>query len=235
MLSEEFKKEIDEIKKRFDRRGKYPINYYNILQPDVHQRKQEFERAIIKWLNWKKFPSLSEKKILEVGCGGGSNLAKFIELGFEPRNIIGNELITERAAAARKIIPKEIEIIEGDALKLSFTPNSFDIVFQSTVFSSILDSSFQKELARKMWNFAKPEGGILWYDFTYDNPKNRDVRGIPLKKIKELFPEGKINHWRLTLAPPISRTVTKIHPSLYHIFNMFPFLRTHLLCWIEKS
>ena len=150
-------------------------------------------------------------------------------------NFIGNELITERAAAARKIIPKEIEIIEGDALKLSFTPNSFDIVFQSTVFSSILDSSFQKELARKMWSFAKPEGGILWYDFTYDNPKNRDVRGIPLKKIKELFPEGKINHWRLTLAPPISRTVTKIHPSLYHIFNMFPFLRTHLLCWIEKS
>ena len=75
----------------------------------------------------------------------------------------------------------------------------------------------------------------MWYDFIYDNPKNKDVNGIPLKEIKELFPEAKIQYWSLTLAPPISRLITKIHPSLYNIFNAFPFLRTHILCWIEKK
>jgi SAM-dependent methyltransferase len=205
------------------------------LQPDVYLRKQEFERGLIKWLKWKNYPSLSEIKLLEIGCGGGFNLLKFIELGFRPENILGNELISERVVSARKILPKEIEIIEGDALKLTVLPNSYDIVFQSTVFSSILNSEFQKELAAKLWTIAKPDGGILWYDFTYNNPRNRDVVGITLKKIRQLFPHGIITHWRITLAPPIGRFVTKFHPNLYSLFNTFPFLRTHILCWIEKK
>ena len=32
----------------------------------------------------------------------------------------------------------------------------------------------------------------------------------------------------------ISRRVSRIHPSLYTIFNVVPFLRTHILCWIQK-
>ena len=234
MWSEEYDKEINEIHERYQRRQSNPVDYYNILHADVYNRRQEFERALIRWLKWKNYSNISDKKILEIGCGGGLNLVKFIELGFEPENIVGNELITERVSKAKKILPRAIEIIEGDALKLSFSPNSIDIVFQSTVFSSILNSKFQKELAKKIWSFVKPGGGVLWYDFTYDNPHNKDVKGITLKKIKELFPEAKIRYWRITLAPPISRTVTKIHPSLYHFFNIFPFLRTHLLCWIQK-
>jgi hypothetical protein len=29
--------------------------------------------------------------------------------------------------------------------------------------------------------------------------------------------------------------MTVIHPTLYTLFNMFPFLRTHVLCWIRKG
>jgi len=36
----------------------------------------------------------------------------------------------------------------------------------------------------------------------YNNPCNPDVRGVPLHRIRQLFPEGKIHHWKLTLAPP---------------------------------
>lgn len=227
--------EITKIKKRYERRNSIAPIQYNIFRPDVYLRKQEFERGLIKWFAWKNYQSLTELKLLEIGCGGGLNLLKFIELGFQPENILGNELITDRAISARKILPKEIEIIEGDALKMDIPHNSYDIVFQSTVFSSILSSEFQNELAAKLWTIAKPGGGILWYDFTYNNPRNRDVAGITLKKIRKLFPNGIITHWRITLAPPISRFVTKFHPSLYSICNMFPFLRTHILCWIEKK
>lgn len=75
---------------------------------------------------------------------------------------------------------------------------------------------------------------MLWYDSTYNTPQNQDVRGVPVCRIRELFPEGEIKIWRLTLAPPISRIVTKIHPSFYTLFNMLPILRTHVLCWIRK-
>jgi len=113
--------------------------------------------------------------------------------------------------------------------------DSFDVVLQSTVFSSILDDDFQKKLADKIWSLAKPEGGILWYDFIFDNPKNSDVRGVPVRRIRKLFPNAKIKVWRLTLAPPLSRLLTKVHPSLYTLFNMLPILRTHVLCWIKKA
>jgi hypothetical protein len=63
---------------------------------------------------------------------------------------------------------------------------------------------------------------------------NNDVKGIKFKEVKVLFPFGVIKKWKITLAPPVSRLVTKLHPSLYTIFNFFPFLRTHILCWIEK-
>jgi hypothetical protein len=76
---------------------------------------------------------------------------------------------------------------------------------------------------------------VLWSDFTYNNPNNPDVRGVPVNRIRELFPNGKLMVRRVTLAPPIARRVCRIHPALYSLFNVFPFLRTHVLCWIMNK
>lgn len=97
-----------------------------------------------------------------------------------------------------------------------------------------LDDDFQQQLANKMWNWLRPGGSVLWYDFVYDNPNNPDVRGVPIRRIKSLFP-GKIIVKKITLAPPISRLVCRVHPAGYRFFNLFPFLRTHVLCWITKG
>ncbi len=107
-------------------------------------------------------------------------------------------------------------------------------MLQSTVFSSLLDDAFQQRLADAMWAAVKPGGGVLWYDFTVDNPRNPDVRGVPLRRVRELFPGGELRARRITLAPPIARAVTRVHPSLYTLFNAVPLLRTHVLAWIAK-
>ena len=122
----------------------------------------------------------------------------------------------------------------GDASSLDLGTERFDVVFQSTVFSSILDDEFQSRLARRMWALIQPGGQALWYDFTYDNPRNPDVRGVPVARIRALFPEGALSVHRLTLAPPIARPLTRIHPSLYTLVNLLPLLRTHVLCSIRK-
>jgi hypothetical protein len=57
---------------------------------------------------------------------------------------------------------------------------------------------------------------------------------VPLRRVRELFPAGEVTARRLTLAPPISRLVCRVHPAAYALFNSVPFLRTHLLCWIRK-
>jgi len=81
---------------------------------------------------------------------------------------------------------------------------------------------------------VKPGGAVLWYDFTVDNPRNPDVRGVPLARVRALFPQGRIDRLRVTLAPPIARLVCRGGSGWYPVFNAMPLLRTHLLAWIEK-
>jgi len=227
--------EVDEVKKRYLRRKALPGSLYDPLKPDVYMAQQEKERALISLLNRAGLAPLVDKSLLEIGCGSGANLQQMIKLGFKPENLKGNELLAERVSTAQRMLPASIEIFPGDATTLDLPIESFDVVYQSTVFSSILDNRFQQELAERMWSWAKPGGGVLWYDFTYNNPSNPDVRGVPVSRIRELFPQGEFEIMRLTLAPPISRIATRIHHSLYTLLNAVPILRTHVLCWIRKQ
>ena len=221
------------VVERYARRDHNAVRY-NPLNPAVYLSTQERERALIRLIHTAALAPLANRRVLEIGCGSGSNLLQLIKLGCQPAHLVANELLEERLAAARTLLPAAVDIIPGDASTLSFADGTFDIVLQSTVFSSLLDEDFQALLAARMWQWVKPGGGVLWYDFTFNNPRNPDVRGMPLHRIRALFPDARIRAWRLTLAPPISRFVTRIYPNLYHVFNLLPFLRTHLLCWIAK-
>jgi SAM-dependent methyltransferase len=208
---------------------------YNPLNPAVYLAVQERERALIHLIREARLEPVADKRVLEVGCGAGGNLLQLVKLGFQPANLVANELLEERLRAARTLLPGGVTIVPGDAAALPFDAASFDVVLQSTVFSSLLDEHFQERLAQQMWRWLKPGGGIIWYDFVVNNPRNPDVRGVPLKRVQALFPEGMLRSWRVTLAPPINRAVTRLHPGLYHVFNVVPWLRTHLLCWVGKT
>jgi len=227
--------EKDNIIARYERRKNLDETLlYSPLSPWVYMTLQEKERAIIRWINKSGIMPVNEKRVLEIGCGSGSNLLRLLCLGFKAQNLVGNDLLAERVESARLRLSSNVMILQGEASSLEIAEGSFDIVIQELVFSSILDDAFQEKLAIRMWSFVKPGGGVLWYDFIYDNPRNPDVRGVPQDRIRQLFPDGEITCWRLTLAPPVSRIVTKIHPVMYSICNLFPFLRTHRLCWIKK-
>jgi len=231
--------EIKRIRERYARRAVAGLDLddgpYCPLQPDVNLSWQEKVRRIISCIKQYGSTPIAERMILDIGCGHGSDLLEFIRLGFQPSNLVGVDLIEDHARIARQRLPAGVRLFVGDAEQLALPGESFDAVYQSTVFTSILDPKVQQRLAAKMWELAKPGGGILWYDFVYDNPRNPDVRGVTLEQVRQLFPQGRIRYWRVTLAPPISRIVTGIHPSLYTLFNTIPILRTHLLCWIQKG
>lgn len=231
---DEMDDETDKVNERYLRRKLLPTGLYDPLKPDVFMSNQEKERSLIRWLNRANLTPVEDKTLLEIGCGSGSNLRQLIGMGFRPENLLGNELLPDRVAVARKMLPADVKIILGDATKLDLPAASFDVVYQSTVFSSILDSKFQEKLAACMWKWVKPGGGVLWYDFVYNNPNNPDVRGVSLSHLKTLFPSAEILTWRVTLAPPISRRVCKFHEMTYHLFNAIPLFRTHILCWIRK-
>ena len=231
--------EIGRIRERYARRAVEGLaldkGRYRALNPDVYLSWQEKVRGIIRCLRQYGIAPVAQRTVLEVGCGHGSDLLELIRLGFQPENLVGVDLMEDHVKVARLRLPVNVRLFVGDASQVVLPGESFDVVYQSTVFTSILDFNLQQRLAARMWGLAKSGGGILWYDFAYDNPRNPDVKGVTLARIRSLFPEGRIKCWRLRLAPPISRMVTLIHPTLYTLFNAVPVLRTHLLCWIQKA
>lgn len=227
--------ETDAVRARYQRRkSTVEINRYSLLNAAVWQGVQERQRAMLRLFAKLGWSSFAEKTLVEVGCGEGGNLLEFLRLGFRPEHLIGIELLEDRAEKANQVLPSGIVRL-GDASCAAVPPDSQDVVFQSVVFSSLLDDAFQNDLAARMWSWVRPGGGVLWYDFTYDNPRNPDVRGVKVKRIRELFPQGEMTVKRVTLAPPISRRACRIHPGLYAVLNAIPLLRTHVLCWIRKA
>ncbi len=225
-------READAVAERYARR--VAGDRYSMLKPDVWQTQQERQRALLALFGRLGWSDLASKRLLEVGCGGGTNLLELLRLGFAPEHLTGVELLPDRHVQARRVLPDAIALHAGDALQLDLPAASQDAVFVSTVFSSLLDDAFQQRLADAMWRWVALGGGVLWYDFTVDNPRNADVRGVPLARVRELFPHGEVQACRITLAPPIARAVTRVHPSLYTLFNTVPLLRTHVLVWIAK-
>jgi len=221
---------------RYARRGGEDRQRYSLLNPAVMLAHQERQRAIAALLVRLGWTELRDLRLVEVGCGTGTNLVEFLRLGFQPEHLSGIELLDDSATRARAVLPAAVRILVGDAaaMKNSIPPVSQDIVYQATVFSSILDDRFQAELASTMWSWVRPGGGVLWYDFTVGNPSNPDVRGVPIRRVRQLFGDAAMTVRRLTLAPPLGRMAVRIHPMLYSALNAFRPLKTHTLVWIQK-
>ena len=239
--SAEAEAEADAVARRYARRSAAGtatgIGRYSFLQPDVWQSVQERQRAMLRLFARLGFTDLSRLRVLEIGCGAGGNLLELLRIGFAPERLCGVELLPERYAQARAALPAALRLWPGDALALGpaeLPEAGFDIVLQSTVFSSLLDDAFQQRLADAMWHWTAPGGGVLWYDFTVDNPRNPDVRGVPLARLRALFPQAVVQARRVTLAPPLARALCRVHPALYPLANAVPLLRTHLLAWLGK-
>lgn len=235
-MTEPNNSELSQIEQRYARRtaqGKSAL--YDPLLPVNIAFRQERERAVTKMLRTLLAGrQMSELRMLEIGCGSGRNLTDFMGWGIKPENCTGNELLEERVAAARRNVPATTKVLSGDASTLDFPDGSFDIILQSTVFSSILDKDLRSAVARNMWRMLTPGGGIVWYDFTVDNPRNPDVVGIKQSEIRSLFPNARYDATKVTLAPPIARRAVKLSPGLYPVLNTLPFLRTHVVALLRK-
>lgn len=196
------------------------------------QAQQERLRAMARLWAGHGWQALGERRLLEVGCGSGGNLQDLLRLGATPAHLTGIELLPARAAMARERLPAAVVLIEGDACGADVPPASHDAVLAFTLFSSLLDAAFRRQMAQAMWRWVAPGGGVLVYDFVVDNPRNPDVRGVPLHELRALFPEARCRSLRLTLAPPLARRLPgwMLGPASQVLMP----LRTHRLTWLAK-
>jgi len=108
--------EIEAIHQRYQRRQQIPsATLYDPLNPSCYMLHQEKRQALIRWINWANLAPVADKRLLEIGCGNGNNLSLFMSLGFQPENLVGNELIEEHARNARRLLPIGTQVLVGDA------------------------------------------------------------------------------------------------------------------------
>ena len=226
--------EVERVKRAYKKRkveGKAQL--YNLFSKAALFSFQQREKAILQILTQSGLDNLSNEKIFDLGCGKGGVLRDFIKYGANPENCFGIDLLTDRIEEAKRISPN-MDLRCGNAEKLPFENESFDIILCFTVFSSILEENMRKNIASEMLRVLKPDGIILWYDYFMNNPKNPDVRGVRKKEIHELFPKCEVFLRRITLAPPITRLIAPRSYLLCYLLEKIPFLKTHYLIIIKK-
>ena len=226
--------EIRAVQARYARRdSEADANRYSLYaNAAALQAQQERLRAMACLWRQHGWSSLADRPLLEVGCGSGGNLLDLLRLGATPAQLTGIELLTERAATARALLPGGVQLITGDACAAPMADSSQQAVLAFTVFSSLLDSSYRQQFAQTLWRWVAPGGGVLVYDFVVNNPHNPDVRKLPLGELRALFPAARLHSRRLTLAPPVARRLPAglIAPASL----LLPPLRTHRLTWAVK-
>tara|TARA_B100000787_G_C16183307_1_gene293121 strand:- start:201 stop:902 length:702 start_codon:yes stop_codon:yes gene_type:complete len=228
-------KNIDELKVAYESRTGPNLDNYSWFQSDVCLYRQERDRVMLDLLKKAGLSDLSRLDIFEVGCGFGDNLLNLIKLGAKPERISGSDIIDSRVEEARYRLPQAVNVFTEDSSEKSSKEASFDLILQFTVFSSILSDEMQVELANNLMHLLRKDGYILWYDFLYGNPKNANVRGCSKRRVQEIFPDAQIFFKKVTLAPPLCRSIVRYFPFMYPILNMFPILRTHSFALIKKK
>jgi ubiquinone/menaquinone biosynthesis C-methylase UbiE len=225
--------EVERIRLAYGRRHGDGV-IYSFFNPGQLFMAQQLERELIGTFRRYGFHPLSNKRILEVGCGTAWPLREFVNYGARPENLCGIDLLPTAIEEARRISPN-IDFRCGNAEALPFGDESFDIVTQFTMFTSILDKGMKQNAANEMLRVLKPDGIILWYDYFVSKHSNRDVKGTGKVEIKGLFPNCMFDFRRVTLAPPIVRTIAPHSFLLCYLLDKIPFLRTHYLVVIKKQ
>ena len=116
-----------------------------------------------------QFPQSGKLRILEVGCGGGIQLAKLATLGCE---CIGIDVSQEVLARAENFFREihgvcgqelDIKLIAGDFFDLDRTElgGCFDLVFNFGVIEHILDESARLKFLKKKYELTKDGGYIV--------------------------------------------------------------------------
>ncbi len=195
---------------------------------------QEREQEVLALLDRHGLMPLARKRILEIGCGTGKWLRDLVGWGADPANVFGIDLLPSSVAQARRLCPAGVTISCANAADLRFEPGSFDLVLQSTAFTSVLDAGMRTMMAAEMLRVLRPDGLILWYDLMMRNPRNPHTQPIAKAEIHRLFPNCSIGLRRVSLAPPVARMLAPRSWLLCCLVARVTPLRSHYLGAIRR-
>jgi ubiquinone/menaquinone biosynthesis C-methylase UbiE len=106
-------------------------------------------------------PPKKGERTLDIGCGTGAQLAIYQDGGCD---VSGIDLSLPMLQAAKSKLSPDAILINGDAIRMPYSDDSFDLAI-SSLFLHQLNSSKQSATLREMIRVLQPEGRILLIDF----------------------------------------------------------------------
>ena len=209
---------------------------YTDVNPVYLHRVHSIERATLTALRKSGLSDrIQELRVLDYGCGNGRWLGRWLAWGVPGPNLCGTDIRPNAVQRAQHNFPSaQIETISEGAAP--FPDGGFDVVNATLVFSSILDDDVRHAVASDMVRLLRPGGVLLVCDFTWNNPRNPDVRAVGLDELARLMPGLRPDFQRkLVLAPPVARRVVPTSWLLGDLLEtLVPPLRTHMLVALRQ-
>lgn len=126
-------------------------------------------------------------RIADIGCGDGWTLRFLCELGAKLENLVGIDLGINRLNVA-KSKNALIQFMHADATGIPLSSNTFDVVIQSTLFSSIPSYNLRQLASTEIIRLTKPRGFVVWLDLYRIYPHTASLHAIDQREIRDLFP-----------------------------------------------
>ncbi len=170
--------------------------------------------AIInKKIVYERFKDLTDKTVLDLGCGCGDYTNYFYSMGAKTTGCDGSEKLVQ---IAKEQYPHlNFEVVDIDK-RFPYEDNSFDLVFCNQVLMDIenLDNAFQEA-----YRITKSDGTLYFsivHPAFYDGEWSMNIKGFKNKRVmKKYLSEysfdnnfwGKTTHYHRTVSKYINTTI----------------------------
>jgi ubiquinone/menaquinone biosynthesis C-methylase UbiE len=151
---------------------------------DAYARLARWQDALMEPLNaplrdiaLRMMPARPGARVLDVGCGTGTQLARYLEAGCVVSGIDASDAMLERA---RSRLGADADLRHGSAESLPYADGTFDLVLASLMLHE-LTADARDAVVREMVRVVAPSGRLLITEFhpgPWQMPKGWYYRGI---------------------------------------------------------
>jgi SAM-dependent methyltransferase len=204
---EEHARAVDSIRAEYGRRDIAPQcqGVFSFQNPAHAFQVFEREQAIIGSLTRHLAVPLADASVLDVGCGSGLSLAMLAVYGARPDRLHGFDIMESRIDVGRAAFPA-FDLRVGDGVDIAYPDDTFDLVQQITVLSSVPDVELSRHLAGEMLRVLKPTGILLSYDVApagvLPRAINRALRAFDRRRPNVSVSAKTPNHEPVVLRSP---------------------------------
>jgi ubiquinone/menaquinone biosynthesis C-methylase UbiE len=172
-------------------------------------------------------------RVLDLGAGEGTDCARFGDLGVQAGHLVALDILEDRARRARRS-HSTMQCLVGDAARLPFRDASFNIVYQSTMLSSVLETDRRERILGEVRRVLGRGGVFLSYDTRYPNPRNRNTRPVRPRELATAFVGWPMRIQSLTPLPQLVRLLAPYSLAACRALEAIPPLRSHNLALVRK-